>query len=330
MQHLEEGQIHAWLDGELSVVDAAAVAAHIDQCAECAARVREARGLAAAASRIVDATDWGVGAAPSSDTLPAFVREGTRPRTMRRNRWSRWTISAGSIAAVLAIVALGTGLFHRERTQNMRPMAAAVRQPTQVAAAPAPPAAAPIPPSERPTPRTGIASTGSSGGGGARDKLLPIPPTPPATVPASPGAPTFASPAAGAQPVERAAPMAAMQLTRRSAANGAAAKAVRADAAIAPSPLMRCYAVSPGGDSLPAAIPQRFVLQPGGVVRSPAADTLLSNLSWQRTSTGALVFLDSSRADTLRLTSLGDSVRAELATNGRVVAVRVGRCESSR
>ena len=57
MQHLEEGTIHAWLDGALSSDDAAHVEAHVEHCAECAAIVADARGLIAGASRIVSALD---------------------------------------------------------------------------------------------------------------------------------------------------------------------------------------------------------------------------------------------------------------------------------
>src|SRR5690349_15169384 len=57
MQHPEEGTIHAWLDGELPAEEAAALEAHIVACAECSAKVAEARGLIAASSRIVSALD---------------------------------------------------------------------------------------------------------------------------------------------------------------------------------------------------------------------------------------------------------------------------------
>src|SRR5262249_25707701 len=57
MQHLEEGTIHAWLDGALSSDDAAHVEEHVQRCAECAAMVADARGLIAGASRIVSALD---------------------------------------------------------------------------------------------------------------------------------------------------------------------------------------------------------------------------------------------------------------------------------
>src|SRR5260221_2832253 len=57
MQHLDEGTIHAWLDGELSPSDAEQIEAHTRECPECAQRVAEARGLIAASTRILNALD---------------------------------------------------------------------------------------------------------------------------------------------------------------------------------------------------------------------------------------------------------------------------------
>ena len=57
MQHLDEGTIHAWLDGALSLDEAAVVEAHVAECPQCAAAVAEARGFIAASSRILTALD---------------------------------------------------------------------------------------------------------------------------------------------------------------------------------------------------------------------------------------------------------------------------------
>jgi Putative zinc-finger len=57
MQHLDEGTIHAWLDGALSAEDSARTEAHVATCATCAEAVAEARGLIAASSRILTALD---------------------------------------------------------------------------------------------------------------------------------------------------------------------------------------------------------------------------------------------------------------------------------
>ena len=57
MQHLDEGTIHAWLDGALSQEEATRVETHVAECAQCAAVAAEARGFIAASSRILTALD---------------------------------------------------------------------------------------------------------------------------------------------------------------------------------------------------------------------------------------------------------------------------------
>ncbi len=57
MQHPDEGQIHAWLDGALGTEESSALETHVNQCSKCAAAVAEARGLIAGASRILTALD---------------------------------------------------------------------------------------------------------------------------------------------------------------------------------------------------------------------------------------------------------------------------------
>ena len=48
MQHLDEGTIHAWLDGALAPNEAHAAEAHVQTCVACAQSLAEARGLVAA------------------------------------------------------------------------------------------------------------------------------------------------------------------------------------------------------------------------------------------------------------------------------------------
>jgi hypothetical protein len=57
MQHLDEGTIHTWLDGQLPAEKADEIVAHASECPECAAMIAEARGLAAASTRILTALD---------------------------------------------------------------------------------------------------------------------------------------------------------------------------------------------------------------------------------------------------------------------------------
>jgi len=78
MQHLDEGTIHAWLDGELSPADAEQIEAHTRECAECAQRVAEARGLIAASTRILNALDN-----VPSGVLPGVATPTAPPRVRR-------------------------------------------------------------------------------------------------------------------------------------------------------------------------------------------------------------------------------------------------------
>jgi hypothetical protein len=57
MTHIDEGTIHAWLDGALPPDEGARLQAHVADCPACSAAVAEARGLIAASSRILSALD---------------------------------------------------------------------------------------------------------------------------------------------------------------------------------------------------------------------------------------------------------------------------------
>jgi hypothetical protein len=55
--HIDEGAIHGWLDGQLDAGSASRAEAHVAECDSCSARVAEARGLIAGASRVMSALD---------------------------------------------------------------------------------------------------------------------------------------------------------------------------------------------------------------------------------------------------------------------------------
>ncbi|MEO8880616.1 MAG: carboxypeptidase regulatory-like domain-containing protein [Gemmatimonadaceae bacterium] len=102
MQHLDEGTIHAWLDGELPLDERELVEAHVAACDECKAAVAEARGFMAASSRILTALDLVPGG-----VLPATTSIA-RPRAPRRFAISRaWMAAAAvlvlSTATVIAV-----------------------------------------------------------------------------------------------------------------------------------------------------------------------------------------------------------------------------------
>jgi hypothetical protein len=93
MQHLEEGVIHAWLDGELPPGEREAVEAHVASCDECKAAVAEARGFIAGSSRILMALDAVPGGVlPTSTSTPS----ARAPK--------RFTISRAWMAAAAVLV----------------------------------------------------------------------------------------------------------------------------------------------------------------------------------------------------------------------------------
>ena len=98
MQHLDEGTIHAWLDGALTPEEAARADAHIKDCPQCQAAVAEARGFIAASSRILTALD--------------DAPRGVIPVTARERRVQPWI---WRVAATALVVATGTLLLVKQR-----------------------------------------------------------------------------------------------------------------------------------------------------------------------------------------------------------------------
>jgi len=109
MRHLDEGTIHAWIDGELPVAERAEAEAHVAECAECAAAVAEARGFIAASSRILIALDSVPGG-----VLPAAASTGSsapRPAQPRRFVASRAWMAAAAVLVLstVSVIAIRTG-----------------------------------------------------------------------------------------------------------------------------------------------------------------------------------------------------------------------------
>jgi len=152
MEHIDEGTIHAWLDGALPASEGARVEAHAATCATCSAAIAEARGLIAASSRILAALDdvpSGVipkrvadetatrpPVAPSTPSLPLEqAPPGARSRG-RRPWWQRPQLAA---AAGMAFVAVALSVFwQRSSRSSIAEMASdAASEPAMAPAAPA-------------------------------------------------------------------------------------------------------------------------------------------------------------------------------------------------
>ncbi|MGH7698982.1 MAG: anti-sigma factor family protein [Gemmatimonadales bacterium] len=100
MSHVDDGTLHAYLDGELSALEVTRVEAHVAECAPCRARLDEERDVIARASRILALAEPPEQAAPPLHSL-----------RHRRLGWRvRWPPLAWAATLVLAI---GVGWFVR-------------------------------------------------------------------------------------------------------------------------------------------------------------------------------------------------------------------------
>ena len=130
MSHLDEGTLHALLDGELDLAEASEVQMHLGSCSACGSRLQEVKQYLAEADRLVGSLET-PGAAGKAKRTPPLTREPRKSPPLvaayhepdpweapvillpdapdpaaRRQRWAR----AFGWAAVIA-VAVGGGRF---------------------------------------------------------------------------------------------------------------------------------------------------------------------------------------------------------------------------
>ena len=134
MKHLDEGTIHAWLDGALSDADAGEARAHVAACPDCAAKVAEARGFVAGASRIL----------MSLDDVPV-VAPKRAPAATTPQRPQRFWQASPWVTGIAAALLLAVGVKEwRDRPSAQSAVASAQRTPLDSALSVAPPAAVPV------------------------------------------------------------------------------------------------------------------------------------------------------------------------------------------
>ena len=126
MQHLDDGVLHALVDGEVGSADLPPIQAHLEACADCAARLESARLLAVEADHLVDTIEF---PDPNRAPVASPVRPVRGGRLGRRLAWA-------------ATVALAAGLGYAGG-RGAPPEAAA---PTEVAMAPTVTASSPAEP----------------------------------------------------------------------------------------------------------------------------------------------------------------------------------------
>ncbi len=129
MSHVDEGTLHAYLDGELPPAEARGVEAHVAECAGCRDRLEEERALIARADELLGL------AAPPDRATPPFRAGDLKPSA---RLWSQVRLPLAWAATVM--LALGIGMYlgggaamgRREEAATNRPADVAVHAPLAV------------------------------------------------------------------------------------------------------------------------------------------------------------------------------------------------------
>lgn len=103
MSHVDDGVLHAYLDGGLSALDAVRVERHVADCGACQLRLDQARGLIQRAARLLE---W---ASPPADRAAPPLAD-LRPAVGGAPRWRVPVAWAATI-----VVALGVGIYGGQR-----------------------------------------------------------------------------------------------------------------------------------------------------------------------------------------------------------------------
>src|SRR5206468_10494765 len=105
MSHVDDGALHAYLDGELSPVERERLEAHLADCAPCRARLDEERGLVERASQLLGL------ASPPERAAPPPLHQLRQPRLMWRLRmplaWAASVVLAVSLGYYVGGASLG-------------------------------------------------------------------------------------------------------------------------------------------------------------------------------------------------------------------------------
>ena len=108
MSHIDEGLLHAYLDGETAVAERSGLEQHLAGCAECRGRLEEARALRDRSTGILS------GSGPAAVTPPPFEEVVARSRAVdtRRRVFRLNRLTALGWAATL-VIAVGVGWIAR-------------------------------------------------------------------------------------------------------------------------------------------------------------------------------------------------------------------------
>jgi anti-sigma factor RsiW len=133
MSHLDEGKLHALLDGELDLSEVSEIQVHLGTCAACGARLQEVKQFMSEADRLVGALEIPAGSSraraeipgpparsrpspppsrafrePEVWDTPVLLLPDTTEQSERRRRWMRRFRWAAMIAVVLGAGRLAT------------------------------------------------------------------------------------------------------------------------------------------------------------------------------------------------------------------------------
>jgi hypothetical protein len=240
MSHADDGTLHAYLDGELSALEAVRLEAHLSECAACRARLAEERTLVTRAGELLAA------AVPPERPAP--------PLHQLRHPRPRWRVRLPLAWAATAVLAVAVAWFARP---------AGLRQWAEQ-----PPASTPPSPQPAPAALPEVA-------GGAAEPLPAAPPAAPAGPPADLAQRDAAAPppdAPAAAPPLPQAGAAARDAGRELAAAAPAANVV-ADA-VAPVPQRADSVAAPDARAGRAERPASALVYPGGVQPYPGTISL--------------------------------------------------------
>jgi hypothetical protein len=98
MSHVDDGALHAYLDGELTPVERARLDAHVAECPACRGRLDEERGLIERASRLLGM------AQPPERAAPPPLHQLRQPRLV-------WRLRTPLAWAATVVLAVGIGYY---------------------------------------------------------------------------------------------------------------------------------------------------------------------------------------------------------------------------
>ncbi len=168
MSHLDEGQLHALLDGELTGPERSGAESHLATCAECRRAYGEAKALLEEADAFIASVD-----------LPAQASPVHAPAPGSRGSGLRWRNLAWAATVVLAV-----GLGWLARSSQMKQIIGGAEVRADLArksdSAPTARSAGPTPPAQEPSPRPADGATQRSAEPTLKAESAPEEQSPPA------------------------------------------------------------------------------------------------------------------------------------------------------